>query len=111
MKEPGRKFTRIVNWTVSGNLLFASCHSDWPLDSSIEVDKSHNYALNICEGQVGFDLTLEDEAYLIYLSKLAERMMSDRLFAKKVAATPDIYPEANHFARYNFAPSRIEINN
>lgn len=110
MKKPGKKFTRIINWTVSGNLLLSSCqHYAFVFDESKDKQNQNSYHVN--NNNISFELTLEDEAYLQQLAKLAKEMLSDRTFAKKAAATPGKYLkfEADTLSASNITLPRKEL--
>lgn len=97
MRTPGKKVTRLVTWTLSGSILTSSCTNPNTDISDIEetlpvqhIDKGLSaIRINMNSAQL---------KYIEKLSRLSDRLVKDRDFAKRFANNPNRYMKNNLFA-------------
>lgn len=88
MKKPNKHITRIVVWTVSSSILTSSCINMVPEPPCVnKVDKLDDMGLPA----INVSLTTEQADYFSYISDLANKIISDRKFAKEFNKTPTKY--------------------
>lgn len=87
MKRLGNKTTRLVAWTLSGSIITASCMNG---DSYLDEDDHNTYNQMYERNQaIHISLTREQIEYLKCLSKLSDKIIKDRSFAKSFAKDPN----------------------
>ncbi|MCM1491180.1 MAG: hypothetical protein NC095_10210 [Muribaculum sp.] len=88
MKKPNKKVTRLVIWSVTGSILSNSCINIAP-DSQLSYIEQGPYDLGI--SAIPLNITYEQSDYFNYVCDLAQKLISDREFAKEVNANPIKY--------------------
>lgn len=88
MKKPNKQITRLVIWTVSGSLLTSSCVNVIPEPPSIQMEQELS---DIGIPAIPVNLSDEQSEYFNYISELAQKIISDRNFAKEFNANPQKY--------------------
>lgn len=88
MKKPNKHITRLVVWTVSGSLLTSSCVNIVPELPSAQMEQELS---DIGLPAIHVNLSDEQSEYFNYVSELAQRIISDRTFAKEFNSNPKKY--------------------
>ena len=97
MKTPGKKFTRLVTWTLSGSILTSSCTSPNTDFSDIEETlPSQHFDESI--SAIRINMNSAQLKYIEKLSKLSHKLVKDRDFAKRFAKNPNRYIKSNLLA-------------
>ncbi len=88
MKKPNKQITRIVIWTVSGSLLTSSCVNVLHEPPSCQIEQELS---DIGIPAIPVNLSNEHSEYFNYISELAQKILSDRDFAKEFNSNPSKY--------------------
>ena len=88
MKSPNKHITRIVVWSVSGSILTSSCIDTFP-DLSIYENVQHLSDIGL--PAISVNLSKQQSDYYDYISELAQRIISDKDFAKDFNENPQQY--------------------
>lgn len=88
MKKPNKQITRLVIWTVSGSLLTSSCVNVIPEPPSFQMEQELS---DIGIPAIPVNLSDEQSEYFNYISELAQKIISDRSFAKEFNTNPQKY--------------------
>lgn len=88
MKKPNKHVTRLVIWTISGSILTSSCVNVAPDLTGEEKVESLS---NIGVAAIKIRFSKEQVEYYNYLSELAQKIITDRNFAKEFNKAPSVY--------------------
>ncbi len=85
MKKPNKHITRLVVWTVTGSILTSSCINIAP---EPPIHENIKQISDIGTPAINVSLTTEQSDYFNYISELAQKIISDREFAKEFNNNP-----------------------
>lgn len=88
MRKPNKHLTRLVVWTISGSLLSSSC-TGYMQDYDQELTTQK--LADIGCAAIKVEMSDDQLSYYNYLSEIANKILTDREFAKKFVHNPETY--------------------
>ena len=83
MRKPNKHLTRLVVWTISGSLLSSSC-TGYMQDYDQELTTQK--LADIGCAAIKVEMSDDQLSYYNYLSEIANKILTDREFAKKICS-------------------------
>lgn len=88
MRKPNKHLTRLVVWTISGSLLSSSC-TGYMQDYDQELTTQK--LADIGCAAIKVEMSDDQLSYYNYLSEIANKILTDREFAKEFVHNPETY--------------------
>lgn len=88
MRKPNKHLTRLVVWTISGSLLSSSC-TGYMQDYDQELTTQK--LADIGSAAIKVEMSDDQLSYYNYLSEIANKILTDREFAKEFVQNPKTY--------------------